>query len=312
VTGSVRYPVSARSFLALTLLIFPRTVWAWQLLSANIGRTVAVHIEPANVYQTSTPEADQTKPKKKRRHRERKPQPKQGQKDETPAGTAPDGPPQPASKPAPAPEPPPPVNTPSPGAPAVTPSGGAAKGGAPQPQKPAPAPEPPPPAKTPRPGEPGGGFAGNEPPPKFELSFSYNYARLASSNCQGGSAAIAYNATDDIALVGDVSVCNQAGLPSGLGGNSVMVLAGPRLNLSSGDRWRPYLQVLIGEAHSNLKGSIAGNSFATTVGGGFDVGLSSFMSFKVFQAEYLLTRFGDIRQNGFRFQSGIVLRFRSR
>jgi hypothetical protein len=99
-------------------------------------------------------------------------------------------------------------------------------------------------------------------------------------------------------------------------------MAGPRfafVRKSPGEQSRhpltPFAQLLFGGAHAS--GPLAGtssqssNGFAFASGGGLDLGLNHRFAWRVFQAEYLLTRAPNgthDRQNNFRFGSGIVIR----
>ena len=166
-----------------------------------------------------------------------------------------------------------------------------------------------------KPGRPAGtpGLAGEpEPPPSFEVSGAYNYIRLAGVNCHGGSGSIVYNVNDSVGAVAEVGGCRDTGLPSGINGHAVTYLFGPRINFRSSSKFTPYGQLLVGGARFGGTSGVSANAFAMTIGGGLDLRISNHVSFRVAQAEYLLTQFGGTQQNSFRFASGIVLRFGSK
>lgn len=165
-----------------------------------------------------------------------------------------------------------------------------------------------------KPGRPAGtpGLRGESEPPSFEVSGAYTYLRLAGANCHGGSGSIAYNVNDSVGAVAEVGGCRDTGLPSGITGHAVTYLFGPRINFRSSSKFTPYGQLLVGGAHFGGTGGASANAFAMTIGGGLDLRISDHVSFRVAQAEYLLTRFGGTQQNNFRFESGIVLRLGSK
>lgn len=181
-------------------------------------------------------------------------------------------------------------------------------------QKPPPQSPTTPPDKSEKHGKPQGtpGLSGESvQTPEVEISGMYNFIRVLGVNCQGGSGSIAYNVSDSIGAVAEVGGCSDTGLPSGFSGHTVTYLFGPRLNLRSGSKFTPYVQVLAGGVQSASSG-ISASAFAATVGGGLDVRLNAHVSFRIAQAEYLLTRFGVGQQNNLRLGSGIVFRFGSK
>jgi len=56
-------------------------------------------------------------------------------------------------------------------------------------------------------------------------------------------------------------------------------------------------------------GSIGENSFAMTVGGGLDWNATPHIGLRLFQAEYFMTNFASVRENGARISTGVVFRF---
>lgn len=90
-------------------------------------------------------------------------------------------------------------------------------------------------------------------------------------------------------------------------------LFGPQVHLPG--PVSPFAHVLIGGAHESIaagSGSAipaSGNAFAVAVGAGIDIHAARFMSVRVFQIDYLVTRFGSATQNQPRVSAGIVLHF---
>jgi len=76
----------------------------------------------------------------------------------------------------------------------------------------------------------------------------------------------------------------------------------------------PFAHVLIGEAHQRVGAngatlSSSDNAFATAVGGGIDIKTVPFISLRLIQIDYLVTRFGSRTQNQPRASAGIVIHF---
>lgn len=91
-------------------------------------------------------------------------------------------------------------------------------------------------------------------------------------------------------------------------------LFGPQVSLTA--RISPFAHVLFGAAHESLSNPGLGipnlgtsNAFAAAVGAGMDVKPFHFVSVRLFQFDYLLTRFGNKTQNQPRASAGLVLRF---
>jgi len=192
---------------------------------------------------------------------------------------------------------------------------------------------------------------GNAATPKVELFLGYSFWRAVPDSINnridamhGGSTSLAYNFNRHLGLVADfggfkvdsVELTNQG---PGFGpsrvadakSNVFTVLFGPRVSFRDHDRLTPFLQVLGGVAHADelsLNGCTAPiyactplpreTVFAMTAGGGLDYRLNHRLALRLFQAEFLLTRFHnpsppfngtpDWRSN-IRLSAGIVLRF---
>ena len=146
-------------------------------------------------------------------------------------------------------------------------------------------------------------------------------------NLSGGSASVAWllKPTGSFALVGEVAAAH-AGNISGTSNDltlSAYTVGGryrPRLGHSA---WQPFGQVLVGVAHAGgslVQGSAstvsnAGAAFASSLGGGLDLRVSRNLSFRLAEADYLITTFdngGNNHQNNLRGGAGLVLRFGAR
>lgn len=152
--------------------------------------------------------------------------------------------------------------------------------------------------------------------PQVEVSAGYSFVRDTSggpgSNLHGGSGSIAGNLNNWFGVVGDFGGYKVTGLPSGLDARMFTYLFGPRLSYRQVRAMTPFAQVLVGGAHASARlGGVSGsaNAFAFTVGGGLDIRASEHVAIRLVQTEYLLTRFGNQRQDNVRFSAGIVFRF---
>jgi len=181
--------------------------------------------------------------------------------------------------------------------------------------------------------------------PRTEVFLGYSYLRamptLADGNrlvtLNGGNASIAYNFNRYFGLVTDFAGYADSELRlSGPGANPPRVvdstgtaytfLFGPRLSFRQHERFTPFLQVLAGGAYATAVPIDGCNtapctplpeqgSFAMTAGGGLDVKVSRHLAVRLFQAEYLMTRFADLtttsrqNQNDMRLSAGLVFRF---
>jgi len=182
--------------------------------------------------------------------------------------------------------------------------------------------------------------------PRAELFLGYSYLHsvpiqpmLTPGNrmvrLNGGSASIAFNLNRYFGLVGDFGGFDDTKLQiAGTGANppraadangtAYTFMAGPRLSLRH--RITPFAQALFGGIHasqvtlSNCTGVLctplpSENAFAMTAGGGIDLRIQRHLAFRIIQAEYMMTRFGDpttgIResQNDMRLSSGLVFGF---
>ncbi|MBI2819978.1 MAG: hypothetical protein HYX73_08365 [Acidobacteria bacterium] len=100
-------------------------------------------------------------------------------------------------------------------------------------------------------------------------------------------------------------------------------LFGPRFTSRWSDRFTPFAHTLFGVARIHHRvNQFAGSQrvrldrtetpFAMTVGGGLDINLSPEISLRSIQADYLLTRPGEISVNNLRISSGFLFRFGTR
>jgi Outer membrane protein beta-barrel domain len=170
---------------------------------------------------------------------------------------------------------------------------------------------------------------------RIDLFAGYSYVRanpggrtLPSFNMNGGEATFAYNANSWLSGVADFAGYQTGRLTStaapgttGYKGNMYTYLFGPRFSYRHAGRFTPYGQTLFGVAHALNGTYLLGKQtdFAMTLGGGLDVRLSSRISLRPVQADYLLTHFAafeatqlsepKLTQNNVRLSSGVVFHF---
>jgi outer membrane protein OmpA-like peptidoglycan-associated protein/opacity protein-like surface antigen len=174
--------------------------------------------------------------------------------------------------------------------------------------------------------------------PRIEVFGGYSFWRAVPFSAgnriawmHGGSASVAYNLNNWLGVVADFGGfrVTRSG-PGGGGivsadGNVFSYLFGPRLSFRH-DRFTPFVQALFGGASAsqvtlsgctvNCASLAADDTFTMTAGGGVDFKVSRHFALRLFQAEYLMTRFPNAStntedkatQNDVRLSAGIVWR----
>jgi len=166
--------------------------------------------------------------------------------------------------------------------------------------------------------------------PKIDLFGGYSYVHAnvvitgTGINLNGGSASVAYNVNHWFGVAFDFGGYMQGNVAnSGASLTFETFLAGPRFSLRTRSKLTPFVQVLLGGGHaggtvytSPLGSALAplgtSNAFAFTAGGGLDLKVSSAISLRLFQADYMYTQFSNAnnnRQNNLRLSAGIVFNF---
>jgi outer membrane protein OmpA-like peptidoglycan-associated protein len=167
--------------------------------------------------------------------------------------------------------------------------------------------------------------------PAVDLFAGYSYIRFRtdagteeSFNLHGFTGALAGNVNRWFSLVGDFGVYRIKDLPPSVTGSAYTFLFGPQFS-HRGERWTPFVHALFGAARladiqastvptgsAFFNRSFSQNSFATALGGGLDANFNKHIGVRIFQLEYLLTKFtdgGDNKQNNLRASAGLVLHF---
>jgi outer membrane protein OmpA-like peptidoglycan-associated protein/opacity protein-like surface antigen len=172
--------------------------------------------------------------------------------------------------------------------------------------------------------------------PKAELFLGYSYVRfnvdttttLGTANehfdfIPGGVAELSGNVNNWLGLVADFGGYGLHDV-GGVDAKLWTYLFGPRVYIARG-RFTPFVNVLVGGSRikASLPPGFVGdtvafaapfhkNAFAAAGGGGLDVTASRHVAIRLFQVEYLLTKFSDgrdNRQNNLRASAGLVFRF---
>ncbi len=167
-------------------------------------------------------------------------------------------------------------------------------------------------------------FSGRCQQSQVDVSTDYSYLRAnpagngESFDSDGGSISAAWRLKSWVSLAADFGGYNFREQPVGVAGHLLTYTVGPRFSRPRETfRATPFFHVLVGGARlsGNLDGMNAGeNGFAFIAGGGLDVRVNSVVAVRVFEGDYLLTRFNRVTdtpglQNDVRVSAGVVLRF---
>jgi outer membrane protein OmpA-like peptidoglycan-associated protein len=168
--------------------------------------------------------------------------------------------------------------------------------------------------------------------PAVDLFVGYSFVRFSTNaggvkesfNWHGLTGALAGNVNRWFSLVGDFGAYRIKGLPPPVTGSAYTYLFGPQFS-HRGERWTPFVHTLFGAARladiqvstspsgsAFFNRSFSANSFATALGLGLDANFNKHIGVRLFQVEYLMTRFtdgGDNKQNNLRASAGLVLHF---
>src|SRR5579864_7493790 len=167
--------------------------------------------------------------------------------------------------------------------------------------------------------------------PAVDLFAGYSYIRFRTDagtkeafNTHGFTGALAGNVNRWFSLVGDFGAYRIKDLPPSVIGSAYTYLFGPQFS-HRGQHWTPFVHALFGGARladiqvsttpspsAFFNRSFSANSFATALGGGLDANFNKHLGVRLFQAEYLMTRFTDgnnNKQNNLRASAGLVLHF---
>ncbi len=158
--------------------------------------------------------------------------------------------------------------------------------------------------------------------PKVEVFGGYSYFRASQfefmkTNLNGFDASVAANVNSWLGVEGDFG--GHFGSPSVgpfhipyLDVNLYSFMGGPKIALRSNSAVTPFGHFLIGETRASAGAFGLGygkSALSAAVGGGLDIRLSDHVALRAIQADYLMTRFFNERQNNIRLSAGVVFRF---
>ena len=182
---------------------------------------------------------------------------------------------------------------------------------------------------------------------RFEAYFGYDWVKfnpdtpnIPSFNADGGSAQLIYNFHKGIGLAFDAGVVTKDTFGGVLDNKQAHFLLGPRFAYRNHSRFTPFGEVLFGGGEASVSTSVADvplvptvlpstsitipdnvsvrltasrTSFAMMAGGGLDIRLSKHFAYRLFDADYYLTRpisfisGGNVNKNNFRVTTGVAL-----
>ncbi len=168
--------------------------------------------------------------------------------------------------------------------------------------------------------------------PKYEIAGMFSYINFcpcsySSFKNYGATGSFTWNMNKYLGLVAEVggySFTRQVYFlngttyaPAGIKGSQETYLFGPRVNFRRFDHFVPFVELLLGAAHSGaqMTGNGSQTAFALAAGGGVDVILMKNLAWRFFEADYLMTDYSgplqgaDSRQSNFRIGTGLVLRW---
>ncbi len=141
---------------------------------------------------------------------------------------------------------------------------------------------------------------------RVELFGGYSYERYGGSpgrNVNGWEIAGQYKFENWIGAVADLDA--HYGLPSNLDNRTVNFMVGPQISFPG--PISPFVHVLVGVGH--IRSGSSDTSLATAIGGGIDMRIFPALSWRVIQADEVITRFFGGTQRNARLSTGLVIRF---
>ena len=140
-----------------------------------------------------------------------------------------------------------------------------------------------------------------------DLFGGYSFERLDSSpgrNLSGIEVTGQYKLRDFFGIAADFDA--HFGLPSSFDARTLDFMAGPQISFPA--RISPFVHVLGGVGHISFNGA-TDNSFAVAFGGGVDMRIVPFVSWRIVQIDDLVTHHFDTVQHNARVSTGLVFRF---
>jgi hypothetical protein len=141
---------------------------------------------------------------------------------------------------------------------------------------------------------------------RVELFGGYSFERYGGTpgrNLNGWEIEGQYKLAPWVGLAADLD--GQYPLPSQPDARTLHFMVGPQISFP--DRISPFLHVLGGLGHLQEGG--AQTSFAGAIGGGIDLGIAPQLSWRMIQADDVVTLFFGGTQHSMRLSTGLVIRF---
>lgn len=189
--------------------------------------------------------------------------------------------------------------------------------------------------------------AAAEEPSRFEAYFGYDWIEfnpdtpnIPSFNANGGSSQLVYNFYKGVGITFEGGVVNKETFSGLFDNRQAHFLIGPRYGFHNHSRFTPFGEILFGGGYASVSTSLADiplapsvlpstaitvpdnvsarltasrTSFAMMTGGGVDIRLSKHFTYRLFDADYYLTRpisfisGGNVNKNNFRVTTGVAL-----
>jgi hypothetical protein len=141
---------------------------------------------------------------------------------------------------------------------------------------------------------------------RVELFGGYSFERYGGTpgrTLNGWEVTGKYKLAPWVGLAADVD--GQYGLPTLPGVRTIHFMAGPQFSFPG--KISPFVHVLGGFGHLQQNGGQT--SFAGAIGGGVDLHIAPLVSWRVIQADDVVTRFFGGTQHSVRLSTGLVIRF---
>jgi hypothetical protein len=143
---------------------------------------------------------------------------------------------------------------------------------------------------------------------RIEIFGGYSFERYGATpkrNLNGWELSGYYKLAPWVGIAADLDA--HYPVPSSLDARTLHLMAGPQFTIPFHGRFSPFVHVLGGLGH--IRAGEARISWAGAIGGGVDLPLAPLFSWRVIQADYIVTRFFNGTQNNIRISSGLVIRF---
>lgn len=134
----------------------------------------------------------------------------------------------------------------------------------------------------------------------FQASAGYSYTGTQHSGVDGS---LQYNLNSTFGIKGDVA----GYFP--VGGGSTLFTAGPVVKFSV-SKFQPFVEALVGLSYAS-KTKASQTAFATQFGGGIDYALTSKLSLRPIEVDYVWTDYGNsaVSNSTYKMSSGLVFNF---